>query len=298
MAQDSSDQLKSRIRELEQEIEEREKDLSVFRRELSSANKRLELLIAELNQELKVVHTIQKFIVPTEIPNIQGFEFSSKFVPSFVRGGDYFDIFEHEDRARFGVIVASSSGHMMSALLLSVLLKFTGRLEARRSAEPNLMLKQIEADLRPMMAKQDSADLFYGVFDRRQFSLAYSLVGDLIALHFDYSNHDLKLLKSDTKAISVDAVTEFHANAVTLNPRDKLIFCTKGMVEAKNLDGEEFGRERLFKAVLEFAGEGVHELRNQLFFKVKTFIAGQEPPRDLTVVVAEVKDRVIKLAQK
>ncbi len=298
MAQDNNDQLKSRIRELEHEIEEREKDLGVFRRELASANRRLEALISEMNQELKVVHAIQKFIVPTEIPNIQGFEFSSKFVPSFVRGGDYFDIFEHEDRARFGIIVASSSGHMMSALLLSVLLKFTGRLEARRSAEPNLMLKQISSDLKPMMAKTDNADLFYGVFDRRHFSLSYAFVGDLIALHFDHANHELKLLKSESAPLTKDAVVEFKAQSVNLDPRDKLIFCTKGLIEAKNLDGQEFGRDQLFKTILEYAGREVHELRNQIFFKVQKFMAGQEPPRDLTVVVAEVKDRVIKLAQK
>ncbi len=298
MAQDTNDNLKARIRELEKEIEEREKDLSVFRRELTSANRRLEVLISEMNQELKVVHAIQKFIVPTEIPNIQGFDFSSKFVPSFVRGGDYFDIFEHEDRARFGLIVASSSGHMMSALLLSVLLKFTGRLEARRSAEPNLMIKQIAQDLKPMMTPTDSADLFYGVFDRRHFSLSYSFVGDLIALHFDHASHELKLLKTEPKPITKDSSEDYKPHSVNLNPKDKLIFCTKGLVEAKNLEGQEFGRDQLFKAILEYAGSGVHDLRNQIIFKVQKFMSGQEPPRDLTVVVAEVKDRVIKLAQK
>lgn len=298
MAQDNSDHLKSRIRELEQEIEEREKDLGVFRRELSSANRRLEALITEMNQELKVVHAIQKFIVPTEIPNIPGFEFSSKFVPSFLRGGDYFDIFEHEDRARFGLIVASSSGHTMSALLLSVLLKFTGRLEARRSAEPNLMVKQIAGDLKPMMTLQDSADLFYGVFDRRHFTLSYSFIGDLVALHFDHDAHELKLLKSDPAPISKDSNEQYKPQSVSLDPKDKLIFCTKGLFEAKNLEGQEFGRDQLFKAILEYSGRGVHELRNQIFFKVQKFMSGQEPPRDLTVVVAEVKDRVIKLAQK
>jgi sigma-B regulation protein RsbU (phosphoserine phosphatase) len=298
MSQDGSDHLKSRIRELEHELEEREKDLAVFRRELTSANRRLEVLISEMNQELKVVHTIQKLIVPTEIPNIQGFDFSSKFVPSFLRGGDYFDIFEHEDRSRFGLIVASSSGHTMSALLLSVLLKFTGQMEARRSTEPHLMMRQIATDLSATMTNNDSADLFYGVFDRRQFVLSYAFVGDIVALHFDHASHQLNLLKSEPEEIRKESKMEFKLSSVALNPKDKLIFCTKGLIEAKNLDGQEFGRDRLYKSILEYAGREVHELRNQILFKVQHHMGGQEPIRDLTVVVAEVKDRVIKLAKK
>lgn len=295
---DSKERLQARIRELEEEIGEREKDLAVFRRELITANRRLEGLIQELNQEIKVVHNIQKYLVPTEIPNIQGFEFSSKFVPSFSRGGDYFDLFEHEDRSRFGIIVASSTGHTMSALLLSVLLKMTGRMEARRGGEPEQMLKKIADELKSSIQKGDQADIFYGVFDRRQFSLNYAKAGDVVALHYSSSGNELKLLKSGAPALGIDSNTDFNGLSVSLNARDKLIFCSRGVFEAKNLEGQEFGQDRLYKAILEYATRGVHELRNHIFYQVQKFASGQEPPRDMTVVVAEVKDRVIKLAKK
>jgi len=298
MAADNVETLKARIQDLEQEVADREKDLSVFRRELAQANRRLETLISEMNQELKVVHAIQKHLVPTEIPQIQGFEFSTKFLPSFHRGGDYYDIFEHEDRARFGLILASSTGHVMSALLLSVLLKLTGRMEARRGAGPDAMTQQIAAELMPSIEGADHAELFYGIFDRRDFSLSYAKAGDLTALHFDYAENELKLLKSATPAIGQGFSGQIQAQKVVLNPRDKLILCTKGVVEAKDLNGQQFGQDRLFKSTLEFATRSVHELRNQIFFQVQKFAAGQEPLRDMTVVVAEVKDRVIKLAKK
>ncbi len=295
---DSKERMQGRIHELEEEIKEREKDLAVFRRELVTANRRLEGLIQDLNQEVKVVHTIQRHLVPTEIPNIQGFDFSSKFLPSFARGGDYFDVFEHEDRSRFGVIVASSTGHVMSALLLSVLLKFTGRMEARRGTEPSAMLGQIIEDLLPSIQSQDHADIFYGVFDRRKFSLDYAKAGDIVALHYSGSLGELKLLKPTCAAIAQGLKPEMVSQSVALNPRDKLIFCTRGVVEARNLEGLEFGQDRLYKSIFEYAGRGVHELRNQIFFQLQNYTSGQEPPRDMTVVVAEVKDRVIKLAKK
>lgn len=290
--------LKARIKELEEEVAAREQDLATFRRELTQANKKLEALIGELNNEIKVVHEIQKHLVPTEIPNIQGFEFSTKFVPSFLRGGDYFDVFEHEDRSRFGVIIASSSGHVMSALLLSVLLKFTGRMEARRGTEPHVMLNTITEELKSGISGNDNADVFYGLFDRRQFSLSYSKLGDVTALHYDYAANELKSLKSLAPALSAQSTHELSSQSVSLNPRDKLIFCTKGVVESQNMEGQEFGQDRLYRAILEYATRGVHELRNQIFFKVQEFTSGKELPRDMTVVVAEVKDRVIKLAKR
>lgn len=291
------EQLRIRIQELEQEVQEREKDLAVFRRELASANQRLETLLADLNQDLRLIHAIQKQMVPTEIPHIQGFEFSFKFVPSFIRGGDYFDIFEHEDRARFGIIVASSSGHTMSALLLSVLLKMTGQIEARKGPTPNVMLRKIADEIITSISETDTADLFYAVFDRRNFTLSYAKAGDIYAVHFDYAQNELKLLKTDTPVLTKTFSDEIKSYSATLNPRDKLILCTKGLVETKNLEGQEFGRDRLYKTILEFSTRGVHELRNQILFKVQQFAQGQELARDLTVVVAEVKDRIIKLAK-
>ncbi len=298
MKGESKEYLQSRIRELEEEISDREKDLAVFRRELVNANRRLEGLIHDLNQEIKIVHSIQRYLVPTEIPNIQGFEFSSKFVPSFSRGGDYFDLFEHEDRSRFGIIVASSTGHTMSALLLSVLLKLTGRLESRRSSEPEVMLKKIADELKANVQKGDFADIFYGVFDRRQFMLNFARAGDITALHYSASACELKLLSNGTPALGLEGADDMKGLSVALNARDKLIFCTRGLSETKNLEGQEFGQDRLYKAILEYSTRGVHELRNHIFYQVQKFAGGQEPPRDMTVVVAEVKDRVIKLAKK
>lgn len=295
---DSEQQLRQRIKELEAEVQERENDIATFRNELSSANRKLEALIAELNQELRVVHAMQKLLVPTEIPNIQGFEFSTKFVPSLHRGGDYYDIFEHEDRSRFGIIVASCSGHLMSALLLSVLLKITGRMEARRSADPHLIIKLIADELLPNVPDADSADIFYGMFDRRTFTLSYCRVGNVLALTQDYASNELRLLKQSSGPLSPGYVVPTESHTLSLNPRDKLIFCTKGVVESRNLDGQEFGQDRLFKAILESPTKGVHELRNQIFFQLHKFTGGSEPMADRTVVVSEVKDRVIKLAKK
>lgn len=290
-------QLQNRIRELEVELSDREKDLAVFREELGNANTQLERFIKQISQELKMAGLIQKALVPTEFPNIPGFEFSTKFVPSPVSGGDYFDIFEHEDKFRFGIVLASSSGYSMSALFLSVLLKMTGQLEARKGTSPDKILDMMARELIPAVQSTDQANVFYGVVDRRSFDLTFSGAGRVIALHYGYSTGKLQRLEWKAEPFQQDFKSQLDRSTLSLGPRDRIILCSEGVTHATNPKGEAFGEERLYKTVLAAPRLGVHDLRNEIFYQLERFVQGQKLPHDVTVIVTEVKDRVIKLAK-
>lgn len=298
MGQDQNELLRRKIQQLESEIAAREKDLARFRSELLTANQRLEGLMAQLKLELKSAHAIQKVLVPTEFPHIPGFEFSSRFIASGVSGGDYFDIFEHEDAMRFGLIVASSSGYAMSALFLSVLLKFTGQIEARRASEPHIMLQTIAKEIQTEMQEAALAEIFYSVIDRRNFQLSYASLGAITAFHYIYSNSELKILPSHGESLVKNRPAPLvTSQKVSLNPRDRLIVCTRGLTEVKNAEGEPYGVHRLSRSILEGPKSGVHEIRNQILFELNKFAGGLAPQRDQTVLVVEVKDKVLKLAR-
>lgn len=296
--QSEHEKLLERIRELEQQVIDRERDLSHYRMELSKANSRLENLITQIAGELRSAHLIQKALVPTEFPNIPGFEFSTKFLPSMISGGDYFDIFEHEDRFRFGVVVASSSGHAMSALFLSVLLKLSGQLEARKGADPQAALAKFAQDLVPNIEGDSAAHVLYAVIDRRHYSVTLCRAGQVYVLHQDSNTGEVKVIAPTTPPFSSSFQSQLTTQTLALNPRDRLIFCTEGLVDMKNAADDPFGIERLVKTVLQGPRQGVHELRNHIVYSAQKFCAEQELQRDLTLVVLEVKERVIKLAQK
>jgi sigma-B regulation protein RsbU (phosphoserine phosphatase) len=239
---------------------------------------------------------IHKLLVPTEFPNIPGFEFSTKFVTSMVSGGDYFDIFSHQDRMRFGLLVASSSGHAMSALLLTVLLKATGAMAARQGAEPEVAMRTILEDLVKEMDISAAADLFYAVVDRRRYEMKYVRLGEVLAMTVS-GEGEIKLLESSGTSVKVGSSPELVSHRLSLNPRDRLILCSRGVAEAKNLAGEPFGVERLTRFLSGSQRRGVHDIRNEILYQVSTFSQGGDVARDQTVVVVEVSDRVIKLAK-
>ncbi|MBX3021017.1 MAG: serine/threonine-protein phosphatase [Bdellovibrionales bacterium] len=290
-------ELRAKVAELEEELRERQADLKRFRDELGKANQRLESMIARLTNEIKLAHVIQKALVPTEFPHINGFEFSTKFVPSTLAGGDYFDIFEHEDRFRFGVIVSSASGHSMSALLLTVLLKMTSQLEAKKGSEPHQVMLEMFDQLKENMAPEDTADVFYALIDRRNYEMRFVRAGELVALHQNFSTGEVQSLGSGLGPLSLDFQPPLTSEGLMLNPRDRVVLCTRGVIEARNAEGEAYGMERVTRSFLSGPKRGVHELRNHILYEVSKFSGAVEPVRDQTLVVLEVKDKVIKLAK-
>ena len=288
--------LLQRIAQLEAEVKNREEDLATYRRELSQANERLQNLMASLSRDLKVAAKIQRVLLPTEFPNIGGFEFSSKFVASAIQGGDYLDIFEHEDKMKFGVLISAATGFGMSSLLLSAILKFSGQIEARRGAKPEKVLAMLADEVLEDAGEADLADLFYMIVDRRSYTMTYCSAGENLALVQSYGTGELTLLKPQQGGLSTEGQRKFESSSVSLNPKDRLILCSRGAIEVKNLENESFGQERLFNALVSAPKTGVHDVRNHLLFEIKKFLSGREPTRDVTVLVAEVKDRVIKLA--
>jgi sigma-B regulation protein RsbU (phosphoserine phosphatase) len=284
--------LKARIRDLEKEIEIKDQELDRSQKELLRVNSIIESMIQDLNREVKWVHLIQKALNPTEIPNISGVDFSTKFVPGTKSGGDYFDIFEHEDKMKFGIIAASSSGYSMSALFLSILIKLSAQMEARRGLEPDEVVMMMTRELAANIENEDFSSLFYGVLDRRTFEWKYCSVGQIRAFLQPFSPDraaKLERLEALGPAISKHSRGEkFPTKTLQLNARDRLILCSEGVGDP----------DFIGQAILKAPRSGVHELRNEILFQAEQMAKKNEPVRDQTVIVSEIKDRVIKLAQR
>jgi sigma-B regulation protein RsbU (phosphoserine phosphatase) len=284
-----------KIKQLEMELADRERELLAFRRELGEVNVQLEKFINQMAGELKLASLIQRSLVPTEIPTIPGFEFSTKFVASPLSGGDYFDIFELEDKMRFGIIMANSSGHGMASLFLSVLLKLTTQMEARKGMEPSEVAKNMTKEMQGAVKSKDMTNLFYAVIDRRHYTLTYSKAGNINAYLYKREEDKLVRLDATQGPIAKNSKANPKNETISLDPRDKLILTSEGVTKALNRHDEAFGEERLFEHTLKNPGINCHDLRNEILFQLSKFVDGREYIQDLSILVMEVKDKVIKL---
>lgn len=286
-----------KIRELEAELVAKEAELAHLRLRLTAMNSRLESVIDQIGHEVKLATKVQRLLSPVELPHIAGFEFSTKFIPGMRSGGDYFDIFEHEDRLRFGVLLSASSGYSMSALFLSILMKISSRLEARRGMQPHEMIGTIAREIAPDLKGEDRTSVFYGVVDRRNFEMQYCSIGDIAGYLQVHGADALTRLEPQTGPLTRGYSGAPTSLRINLNPRDRLILCTDGVVKTTNSVGKAWDDVGLRDALRSAPRQGVHELRNEILYKNEIFSGKPEPDRDQTVVVLEVKDKVIKLAK-
>lgn len=292
----SEEFLKQKIRQLEEQLAFKQNELLQYKTQIQQVNQKLEVLIGQMTSDQKAIHKIQKVLSPTELPRIQGFEFSTKFIPGQQFGGDYFDIFELEDKLSFGILMASCTGYSVSALLLSVLLKVSSQIEARKGTDPHKVIQLLAAEILPSLKGKDEAHLFYGIVDRRTFQLRYAMAGQLF-FGFLRANDKLVVNEGSNPALGENFRVPTQDSVLELQSKDRLILCTQGIVKSQNLEGEEYGLEKLKKSLLSSGKSGLHEMRNEILFQLERFTKTSEPRRDLTVIVTEVQDRILKLTK-
>lgn len=289
MSDDEVKKLKATIAVLESELQSKNNEVAIYRQELVKFSRQLDHMMSGVSTDLKYLSEIQKTLAPTELPDIPGFEVSRKFVYGSKSGGDFFDFFEFEDKFRFGLLVASSSGYAMSALFLSFILKFSHILQAKKGVPPEQILQKVAAELKPAAAEKDLTHAFYAVIDRRDYSLRFCSVGKILGFYLA-PNKPLQILKASASPIGQHFDEVLNSAQIELEPRSRVCVMTDGLSDVLGVDN-------IAKILTDHSKSSVHEVRNELLFQASRIANTTEPLRDQTVVVIDVKDRVIKLAK-
>ncbi len=284
-----SENLLKRISELEAQIKGYEKLLK-------QANDKLLQLAGEISTDLEWAIKLQKKIVPTEMPRIKGFEFSSKFSPGSRFGGDYFDIFEHNDKWKFGIFLSSCSGYTVSSALMGLLIKYSTQVEAKRGMKPHEFLQVMSSELLPSFKDKDKASFFYATVDRKTLKLEYSSAGMISVYRQEVGADSVDYLNPVVPELSLGFKSNFTSNTISMEPQDRLLFSTPGLVTAANEKNEPWGVERMIEAWKSSSKKSVHEIRNEILFQQQNFLKGNLPERDQSLIIVEVQEKIIKLA--
>ena len=289
MSQDEVKKLLNKVLDLESELKLKNEEVMIYREELILFSKKLDNLMSSVSVDMKFLAEMQKVLAPTHLPTIPGFEISRKFVFGSKTGGDYFDFFEFEDKFRFGVMVASSSGYAMSAIFLSFVLKFSHALQAKKGTLPEEILQKVGEELKVAASEKDLTHAFYAVIDRRDYSLRFCSVGNILGFYIA-PNKPVLILKSTVSPFGQQFSEKLTAAQIELDPDSRLCLVTDGLSDV-------LGADRIVEIITDNIKSTVHDLRNELLFQAQQKSGLTEPLRDQTVVVIEAAGRLIKLAK-
>jgi len=193
---------------------------------------------------------VQQKLFPRRLRLLRTLDYAGHCMAAREVGGDYYDFLEIADHV-LGFVLADVSGKGVPAALLMANLQ-----AAFRNQPPGALLRPADA-LRSVnrhffeaTEAERFATLFFGIYDDRTRRLRYVNCGHVAPLLLRASG---RLERLGPTATMLGAFREWKcAEAqVELGPRDALILYSDGVTEAGIDREEEFGEERLVRAIQE-----------------------------------------------
>lgn len=263
-------------------------DRLVLIRSLRFAVERKRRLEAE--RELDAARIIQQSLLPAENPTVDGFDIAGAMFPAVETAGDYFDFIvplPARGDGTAGIVVADVSGHGHGPAM--VMAETRGCLHAftRTETDPARML---ELTHEVLSSNQHShfVTMFLGCLEQNSRNLLYAAAGHEAYL-FPQSGSPRTLESTGLPlGFGVPGYSWASSGPHQLGVGDMLVIATDGFEEARNSDGDFFGKERLIEFLARHSTESATRVIEMLKDEVQQFAEGTYQQDDLTIVVVKV----------
>ena len=215
---------------------------------ITAAEKRIE-------QELELARTIQDSALPKNFvfPR-KDFEICAMMHPAREVGGDFYDFF-FVDRNRIALVIADVSGKGIPAALFMMRAKTAIRGLAEAGREPAEILERANS----ILCEGNDAEMFVtvwlGIADLRTGMVKCANAGhEYPAVRRAGGGYELLKDRHGLALAAMDGM-KYREYELQLNPGDRLFVYTDGVPEAINGGMEQYGTERMIRA-LDAAGDG------------------------------------------
>jgi serine phosphatase RsbU (regulator of sigma subunit) len=242
-------------------------------------------LIRRLTEDLARARRYQLALLPKGLPRSFGpVRVASAYVSCESVGGDLYDVVPlPEDRLM--LMVADVAGHGVAAALVTGMVKTAiGRV---LQDTPGLVpaARAILETMAPL-GQHRVVTLFLAIVDPRARTMQYLNAGHPPALLWG-GGRSPQQLPATTPLLSFGiALTREPTASVPFGPGDRLAIYSDGLYEARDPEGNEFGRERLLQ-VMEKSRGGIADVVEAVMAETRRHAAGRPPDDDLTFLAAE-----------
>lgn len=284
---------------LDSEIGELARSYVALASDMSDFIKNLEMVSfkkASYEKDIFFASQIQKTLLPQIFPTFtpcSDVDIFASIIFSKDFGGDFYDYFLI-DNDHIAIITADVSGRGIEAALCMAIAKNLLKDKALAGLLPNESLLEINQQL----AKDNSAGLFVsvwlGILSTATGVLQYVNAGHPNPLYMK-NGQDFKFLDTPVDPVlAVSDETLYSSETLELQPGDKIVLFTKGISEAGNNSGENYGKARILEFFNEHKKIEVQELVEGLNRNVSMFIGSAAQENDFTVLALEYKKQAYK----
>jgi sigma-B regulation protein RsbU (phosphoserine phosphatase) len=240
---------------------------------------------ARLDRDLRIAADIQRALLPEPAFDAGMADLAAASIPCRTVGGDFFDYLEVGERA-FGFALGDVAGKGPPAALLAAAVQSNFAAHAPVSATPADAMERINKALLRRAIEARFATMFYGAITA-DGQLSYSNAGQEppLVVRADGTSW----LEEGGPVLGLLSIATYQYATVPLRPGDLVVVCSDGVTEARNLAGDEFGRDRLVEALHGYHGAKPEEALERVLGAVKQFSQGAAQGDDITLLILRYK---------
>jgi sigma-B regulation protein RsbU (phosphoserine phosphatase) len=200
-----------------------------------------------LEGQLEVARQVQLELLPARDPQLEGYDISAYNFPTEEVSGDYYDwvkIFDDQ----IGLVIADVSGKGVPAALLMAFLRASLRAATHIGYSPHISMAKVNYLLWESIERNQFVTAFYAILDVTNRTLTYTNAGHNPPILLN-KDGEVSFIDRGGVPLGMFRDTRYHEYYLTTEPGEVLVLYTDGVTEAHNSAGEEFGRDRLARAI-------------------------------------------------
>jgi serine phosphatase RsbU (regulator of sigma subunit)/signal transduction protein with GAF and PtsI domain len=237
-----------------------------------------------LEHELDLAREIQKSFLPARCPNVPGYQLAAAWRSARRVGGDFYD-FMLLSNGTVGIAIADVADKGVPAALFMALCRTLVRATSMSGRMPADALRRTNTLIMSDARSDLFVTVFYGLLHPRSGSFTYANAGHNPPLWLNVRSGVMQRLQQHGMALGVIPEVPLTEHLIQIEPGDVLALYTDGVTEALNVEGEEFGVERLEQVIKANARRTAEEIVAAIEAAVDEFVGNEPPFDDFTLVV-------------
>lgn len=214
---------------------------------LREARAQLAAQLLALNNELEMARQIQLSILPHSIPQLPDLSIAARFLPMTSVAGDFYDFIQIDDK-HIGVLIADVSGHGLPSALIASMLQVALTGQSHHASDPVKVLIGLNRALCGKFT-HNFVTAAYLYFDLEKNLMRYAGAGHPPVLQWRESTGKTNKILENGLILGMFDQAEYQALEIPLEPGDRYVLYTDGVLEAANASEEQFGAERFMKFI-------------------------------------------------
>ncbi len=253
---------------------------------LAIQNDRLqrEMVLRErLETEVQLARQIQQTFIPETLPVHPGWEIAARWRTARQVGGDFYDVFELDDK-RLGLFIADIADKGVPAALFMALTRTLVRAAVIETESPAQALRRVNDLLMPDTQQGMFVTAVYAVLSLETGELTYANAGHNPPLWLHLRDGSVERLTRTGMALGVVEGAEITQRTIQLEEGDCVLFYTDGVTEAFSPQGEIYGEARLRSVIKMLSTCSVDEMLDAVEAALQQFTSPLPLADDLTML--------------